>query len=267
MPQFSSNGVNINYEIAGQGDPLLLIMGFAMPGAAWLPMLPLLSGFQSIYFDNRGTGLSDKPAGAYTVATMAEDASNLIRALGLRRVRVYGISMGGMIAQELALRHPEQVAMMVLGCTTPGGADAVRPADEVLHALVAGSKLMSQDPDAGIEMVLPLLYPPEFIAAHPELKQFMRLGMTLAPPTPPETPDKLAAGLAEFDTLDRLHQIECPVMVVHGGKDIIVPPGNAALIKERVRNAELFMIPEAGHNYPAADPIGIHQRITSWLRN
>jgi 3-oxoadipate enol-lactonase len=267
MPQISSNGTNINYEIVGQGDPLLLIMGFGMPGAAWAPMLPYLSGFQGIYFDNRGTGLSDKPEGAYSIAEMADDASNLIRRLGLERVRVYGISMGGMIAQELALRHPEQVGMMVLGCTTPGGTEGVRGSDEVLQSLVMGSKLMALDPDAGIELVLPLLYPPEFIAAHPELRHFMRLGMTLAPPTPPETADKLAAGLMEFDTCDRLHEIECPVMIVHGAKDIIVPPSNATLFKERIRDAELFMIPEAGHNYPAADPVGIHHRITSWLRN
>jgi 3-oxoadipate enol-lactonase len=242
-------------------------MGFAMPGAAWLPMLPFLSGFQSIYFDNRGTGLSDKPDGAYTVAAMADDASNLIRGLGLERVRVYGISMGGMIAQELALRHPEQVSMMVLGCTTPGGPEAMRASDEVMQSLVAGSKLMAQDPDAGIDVVMPLLFPPEFIAAHPELKQFMRIGMSLAPPTPPETADKLIAGIMDFNASDRLHEIACPVMIVHGEKDILVSPANAALIKDRVRGAELFMIPEAGHSYAAADPVGIHQRITTWLRN
>ena len=143
MPLISSNAININYEIVGQGDPLLLIMGFGMPGAAWAPMLPYLSGFQGIYFDNRGTGLSDKPEGAYRIAEMADDASNLIRSLGLERVRVYGISMGGMIAQELALRHPEQVGMMVLGCTTPGGTEGVRASDEVLQSLVTASKLMA----------------------------------------------------------------------------------------------------------------------------
>src|ERR1700722_8325050 len=86
MPLISSNGVNLNYEVHGQGDPLLLIMGFGMSGGAWVPMLPFFQGFQSIYFDNRGTGLSDKPDGPYTVAAMAEDASNLIRGLGLERV-------------------------------------------------------------------------------------------------------------------------------------------------------------------------------------
>ncbi|HEX3410049.1 MAG TPA: alpha/beta hydrolase [Candidatus Binataceae bacterium] len=266
MPQIISNGIKLNYESAGEGDPLLLIMGFGMAGAAWLPMLPFLAGFRAVYFDNRGTGLSDKPDGPYTVPAMADDASNLIDALGLERVRVYGISMGGMIAQELALRHPEQVSKMVLGCTTPGGPEAVRASDEVLQTLVSGSKLMSVDPEAGIDQVMPLLFPPEFMAAHPEIKQFMRIGTTLAPPTPPETADKLMAGLVEFNAFERLHEIKCPVLIVHGEKDILVPPGNAALIKSRIPAAEVFMIPEAGHSYAAVDPVGIHQRITSWLR-
>jgi 3-oxoadipate enol-lactonase len=267
MPLISSGGVEINYEMFGQGDPLLLIMGFGMPGVAWTPMLPFFSGFQCIYFDNRGTGLSGKPDNDYTVPEMADDASNLIGALGFERVRVYGVSMGGMIAQELALRHPEQVSKVVLGCTTPGGPEAVRGSDEVLQSLLEGSKLMSQDPEAGIDIVLPLLYPPEFLAAHPELRQFMRFGMTLAPPTPPETADKLVAGLMAFNACDRLDEIVCPVMIVHGGKDIIVPPDNAALMKGRIPDADLFMIPDAGHNYPAADPLGIHERIIGWLRN
>jgi 3-oxoadipate enol-lactonase len=267
LPQINSGGVEINYETHGQGDPLLLIMGFGMPGNAWAPLLPCFSDFQCIYFDNRGTGFSGRSDGPYTVSEMAQDASNLIGELGLERVRVYGISMGGMIAQELALRHPDQVSKVVLGCTTPGGPQAERASDEILQLLVEGSKLMALDPDAGIDMVLPLLYTPEFIAAHPELKQFMRFGMTMAPLTPAETVDKLAMGLAEFNAWDRLDEIACPVMIVHGEKDIVVPPGNAALIKDRIRDAELFMIPDAGHNYPAFDPFGIHQRITGWLRN
>ena len=267
MPLISSNGVNLNYEVNGQGDPLLLIMGFGMSGAAWVPMLPFFQGFQSIYFDNRGTGLSDKPDGPYTVAAMAEDASNLIRGLGLERVRVYGISMGGMIAQELTLRHPEQVSKVVLGCTTPGGPQALRASDDVLQTLVASFKMMAQDPDAGIDMVMPLLFPLEFIAAHPELKQLMRLGMTLGPPTPPETADKLVTGIMDFNAYDRLPEIKCPVMIVHGDQDVLVLPGNATLIKSRIPGAELFMIPNAGHSYAAADPVGIHQRIMTFLRN
>jgi pimeloyl-ACP methyl ester carboxylesterase len=90
--------------------------------------------------------------------------------------------------------------------------------------------------------------------------------MQLGPPTPPETADKLLGGLIAFNAHDRLHEIACPVMIVHGDKDIIVPPANAALIKRRIPHAELFMIPDAGHGYAASDPTGIHQRITDWLR-
>lgn len=267
MPQIGANGIKINYEIAGRGDPLLLIMGFGMPGAAWAPMLPFFPGFQCIYFDNRGTGLSDKPDGPYTIADMAEDAAALMRGIGIERAPVYGISMGGMIAQELTLRHPDQVAKLVLGCTTPGGPDAIRGSDEALQGLIAASKLIATDPDAGIDQLMPLLFTPDFVAAHPEIKQLMRLGMQLAPPTPPETADKLMGGLTAFNASDRLHEIGCPVMVVHGDRDIIVPPANAALIKRRIPHAELFMIPGAGHSYAASDPVGVHQRITSWLRS
>jgi len=109
MPRIKAGSINVNYEIAGQGEPLLLIMGFMAPGAAWLPTLPMLSMFRCIYFDNRGTGLTDKPEGIYTAEQMADDASNLLNALNLPKAKIFGVSMGGMIAQELVLRHPEQV--------------------------------------------------------------------------------------------------------------------------------------------------------------
>jgi len=120
MPKIQAGAIGISYETYGDGEPLLLIMGFGAPGAAWLPILPLLPGFKCVYFDNRGTGNSDQPADNYTIPQMAEDASNLLKALGIDRAKVFGVSMGGMIAQELTLRHPEQVERLVLGCTTPG---------------------------------------------------------------------------------------------------------------------------------------------------
>ena len=117
MPSVKAGNINLNYDTYGDGEPLLLIMGFGMSGAGWIPSLPFFNGFKSIYFDNRGTGLSDKPEGIYTVEAMADDASNLLRALGIAKAKVFGVSMGGMIAQELTLRHPEQVTKVVLGCT------------------------------------------------------------------------------------------------------------------------------------------------------
>jgi 3-oxoadipate enol-lactonase len=266
MPIVKAGNINLSYESYGEGEPLLLIMGFGMPGGAWLPSLPFFTGFKCIYFDNRGTGLSDKPEGPYTVPDMADDASNLLRVLGIAKAKVFGVSMGGMIAQELTLRHPEQVERVVLGCTMPGGPNAKMAAPETLERLMKASKIMATDPENGFDILLPALMPPEFVAAHPEIKAMMIAGAKMMPPTPPETADRAMAGVAQFNAYDRLPQIKCPVLIVHGDTDVLVPTANAELIKSKIPQAEMYLIPGAGHAFQSADPVGIHQRITSWLK-
>jgi 3-oxoadipate enol-lactonase len=267
MPRVAAGDIQINYESYGQGEPLLLIMGFGMPGIAWLPVLPFLSGFRCIYFDNRGTGNSDKPETPYTIPEMADDASNLLAALGINKAKVYGMSMGGMIAQELVLRHPEQVERVVLGCTMAGGSAAVRASDEVYQRMNEAFVTMPANPEQALDTMMPLLFPPEFILTHPEIKSMMLAGLKMAPATPPEPIERTRAAILEFDAYERLPQIKCPVMIVHGEKDVLVPPENASLIKGRIPHAETFMIPDAGHSYAAADPAGIHQRIATWLKS
>jgi 3-oxoadipate enol-lactonase len=268
MPRIRAGTIEINYETYGEGEPLLLIMGFGAAGTAWLPILPLLPGFKCIYFDNRGTGSSDAPIDGYTIPQMAEDTSNLLSALGIAKTKIFGISMGGMIAQELTLRHPEQVEKIVLGCTTPGGAKATRPTDEQIEQLISGLDLVaSGNLDAALDRAMPLLFPEDFIANHPELRQFMVAAMKMAPPPPREVLERTRAGVVDFDAYDRLPQIKCPVLIVHGEKDVLTPPENALIIKSQIPRAELFMIPDAGHSFGAADPVGIHQRITQWLKD
>ncbi|HZC44985.1 MAG TPA: alpha/beta hydrolase [Candidatus Acidoferrum sp.] len=267
MPLIKAGNINLSYETFGEGEPLLLIMGFGMPGAAWLPSLPFLSGFKSIYFDNRGTGLSDKPEGIYTVEAMADDASNLLRALGIEKAKVFGVSMGGMIAQELTLRHPEQVIKIALGCTMAGGPTAKTASPEIVEKLMTAQKMMSVDVEKAFDLLLPVLMPDEFIAEHPEIKQMMVAGARMMPRTPSETADRALAGIQQFNAYDRLGQIKCPVLIVHGDKDVLVPPENANLIKSKIPQAELYIIPGAGHGFQAADPVGIHQKIAQWLRN
>ncbi len=266
MPKIKAGNINLNYDTFGDGEPLLLIMGFGMPGIAWLPSLPMLAGFKCIYFDNRGTGMSDKPEGVYTIEQMADDASNLLSSLNIRSAKVFGVSMGGMIAQELTLRHPEKVAKVVLGCTTAGGPEAKMASPEVAMKLVEGTKLMASNPEQGLDTIMPLLYPEDFATAHPEIKQLMLAGMRMMPPTPSDAVDRTIAGIMTFNASDRLAQIKCPVLIVHGDQDLLIPPENAQLIKNRIPQAEVFMIPNAGHAFQAADPIGIHQRIVQFLK-
>ena len=214
MPRIRAGSIDINYDTWGDGEPLLLIMGFGMPGIAWLPSLPMFTGFKCIYFDNRGTGYSDKPEGVYTIDAMADDASNLLKALNIPRAKVFGISMGGMIAQELTLRHPEQVERVVLGCTMPGGPQAKMASPEVGMKLVEGTKLMASNPENGFDIILPLLFPDDFAAQHPEIKQMMLAGMKLMPQTPTESVDRTIAGIMTFNAAERLGQIKCPVLIV-----------------------------------------------------
>ncbi len=266
MPRIQAGSININYETFGEGEPLLLIMGFGMPGAAWVPNLPFFPGFKCIYFDNRGTGNTDKPEGPYTVEQMADDASNLLKALGIAKARIFGVSMGGMIAQELTLRHPEQVVRLVLGCTLPGGPESKMAGPEVVQKLMDGTKMMGTDPEKGLDTIMPTLYPPEFTQAHPEIKQMMLAAMKMLPPTPPETADRAMAGIMTFNAYDRLGQIKCPTMIVHGEADVLVPPENAHLIKNRIPQAEMYMIPGAGHAFQGIDLAGINGRIAEFLR-
>jgi len=135
MPEARIGGVGIHYSAVGEGDPLLLIMGFGMPGDAWMVSLPFLQGYRAIYFDNRGTGRSEAPEGPYTIAQMADDAAGILNHLRIDRAHVYGISMGGMIAQELALRYPRKVRSLVLGCTTCGGEHSTLGEPEVIATL------------------------------------------------------------------------------------------------------------------------------------
>src|SRR6202451_3509117 len=155
MPLIKACNINLNYDTFGDGEPLLLIMGFGMSGAGWIPSLPFFNGFKSIYFDNRGTGLSDKPEGIYTVETMADDASNLLKGPGIAKAKVFGVSMGGMIAQELTLRHPEQVTKVVLGCTMAGGTTAKMASPEILERVMTANKIMATDPGEGVRIPLP----------------------------------------------------------------------------------------------------------------
>jgi pimeloyl-ACP methyl ester carboxylesterase len=268
MAHAKIDGVEIHYTEAGEGDPLLLIMGFGMPGEAWLGSLPFLQGFRAIYYDNRGTGLSGRPAGPYTIASMAADAAGLLDHLGIARAHVYGISMGGMIAQELALARPEKIRSLVLGCTMCGGTQSKPAEPEVIETLLDVMSNMGK-PDAAtwVERQLPLLFAADWVAANPGIRDMLTMMVPLLPPTPPETAQLALAGIFEWGTYDRLPQIEAPTLVVHGDRDVIIPVENAYILAERIPGAKLHIVEGAGHGYPAQDPVGVHRVIVDFLRS
>src|SRR5512137_315754 len=138
MPFTDNSGVRIYWEEQGQGDPVLLIMGLGYTLDMWYRTVPVLSRhYRTITFDNRGVGRSDVPAGPYPIPVMAADAAAVMDSAGVTRAHVFGVSMGGMIAQEFALQYPERTRSLILGCTSHGGPEAVLADAEVITTIMA----------------------------------------------------------------------------------------------------------------------------------
>src|SRR5262252_10276559 len=137
MAFIDNQGAKIYWDEQGEGEPVLLIMGLGYPSDMWYRTRPLLSArYRTITLDNRGVGRSGMPPGPYPIALMASDAAAVLDASGHESAHVYGVSMGGMIAQEFALQYPERVRSLILGCTASGGPHAVRAEEEVIEFLL-----------------------------------------------------------------------------------------------------------------------------------
>jgi 3-oxoadipate enol-lactonase len=243
-----ANGARLYYEVYGEGEPLLLIMGLGANHLAWTAQIPVYAReFQVIVFDNRGTGQSDFPEGVdYTIPLLADDATALLDFLGVDAAHVYGVSMGGMIAQEMALRHPERVRSLILGATSPGGSHAVAPEAQALQGLL--------DQGAAVDRVvspalLEVLFSPAYLAGHvSELREsFKRLADY--PATSPETYTAQLQAAARHDTYDRLPDIAASTLVLHGTDDPLLPVGNARILAERIPGAKLVLFEGARHGY------------------
>jgi pimeloyl-ACP methyl ester carboxylesterase len=246
MPKAKLGDIQLYYEEHGQGEPLLLIMGLGASTLSWSEQIPTFGReFRVIAFDNRGAGRSDKPAVPYSIALFADDAAGLLDALGIDSAHVYGQSMGGFIAQELALRHPQRVRTLVLGSSSCGGGKAVAGSPEN----VAFFGLMSTlTPREAAEKGLHLLYSDEFIACrHDALIERSLREAELRPPL--DAFGRQVQAAIRHNTFDRLPDIRCPTLVITGANDKVVPQDNSRILAERIKGAELAVLPGAGHGY------------------
>jgi pimeloyl-ACP methyl ester carboxylesterase len=210
----------------------------------------LQSHFTTIRYSHRGTGTSDRLEGETTLRDLADDAASLLTALRIEKAHVLGVSMGGMVAQELALNHPQRVQGLVLGCTACGGGShshrdggAVPAAPEII-ALLSPEPGLSRDEQ--LRRSWPAISTPEFIESHGNVLE-ERLQTSLINPTPIETAMRQMAAVQAFDSFDRLPQIKAPTLVLHGDRDVLVPVANAYVLKERIPGAELRIVAGAGH--------------------
>jgi 3-oxoadipate enol-lactonase len=249
------------WESTGSGPPVLLIMGLGLSGGAWWRTVPVLARrLRVITFDHRGVGRSRAFSPVYTTEAMADDAVAVLDAAAIDRAHVYGISLGGMVAQQLALRHPRRVRSLVLGATSAGGPRSVRPDAEVLDFVRRRLRMPSEE---AARASVPFNYGPRCRSAHPE-RIDEDIAQRLASPFSERAyrEQLFAAGL--HNTYGRLGRIGAPTLVVHGRHDRMVPVGNGERLAERIPGARLRILEESGHLYPTEEP-AVDEEIAAFL--
>lgn len=251
----TKDGIKIRYEIRGQGDPLALIMGFSANGRLWGE--PFLSGiekrFQTVVIDNRGTGESDKPDQPLTLLDIADDVAAVLDHAKIARAHIYGISMGGMVAQEFALNHPARVRGLVLGCTTCGMKHGTPPNPDEVAKLMPRPGLSAEEQArlafsaACGRAFLNSKHGQEVISqAIKEQSQY--------PITPQHTYIRQMEAVQGFDTFDKLGQIKASTMVIHGYDDTLVPYTNAEILHKAIPGSKLHILKGIGHIFPWEAP-------------
>jgi pimeloyl-ACP methyl ester carboxylesterase len=244
--------LELDYERSGSGPPLLMIMGMSGTALHWgEPFLDALRGdFEVIVYDHRGVGASSRLEGAITIAEMAEDAAGLLTALEIDSAHVVGISMGGMIAQELALTHPQRVRTLTLGCTYCGGEGSSLTSPEVLQRLTEA--MFSGDRERALRVAFEVNVSAA-MAENSELfdrslaidkQRAVAVGVVMA---------QMQACIAH-DTSARLSELAVPTLVVHGTEDEMLPVENGRLIASRIPDSRLEIFDGVGHLFVWEEP-------------
>jgi len=237
--------IELDCERSGAGPPLLLIMGMSGTTLHWgEPFLDALrQDFEVIVYDHRGVGASSRLKGPITIRELAEDAADLLAALGIDSAHVLGISMGGMIAQELALAYPERLRTLSLGCTHCGGQGSLHPAPDVLQRLAEG--MMSGDREQAIRVAWEVNVSPGFAANPDAWARFLEIG--LRRPVSVQVIMAQLRAITQHDTRERLAQLALATLIVHGTVDEMIPVQNGHLIAGLIPSARLEILEGIGH--------------------
>lgn len=259
MPFAENQGIKIYWDEEGNGEPVLLIMGLGYASCMWYRTRPVLTrAYRTVVFDNRGVGQSDVPPGPYSIAQMAGDAAAVLDAAGIRRAHVFGVSMGGMIAQEFALEYPDRVASLILGCTAAGGPNAVRAEPAILAELVALANIPAEQ---AAETAASFIYD----SATP--RRLIDEDIATRRPWFPTRDGYLAQlqAIVSWESYSRLHEISAPTLVIHGKNDRLIPVRNAELIADRIAGAQLVLLDHAGHLFVTDQTEAAHNAILKFL--
>ena len=265
MPVVIAGDIKIYWESHARGKPLLLLSGVSGGTWSWEESVAAWSPhFRVIIFDNMGAGRSSMPDRPYTIKEMADHAVAVLDAAKESQAYVLGLSMGGMIAQELVLNHSERVSALVLGCTHCGGSERIPPAPEVIQRF-ADNKGLS--PEEVVDKNIALLVTPEFSQREPHSLKRYKERQLRAPFQPNYALQRQLGAIRGFDTCDRIGNIQIPTLVLTADQDLLVPPENGRILASRISGAKLKPFASCGHLIYLERARAFHDTVTSFLRS
>ncbi|MBD2033770.1 alpha/beta fold hydrolase [Leptolyngbya sp. FACHB-321] len=252
MPKISAGELEVNYQIKGAGDPLLLVIGLSFSLLDWGTAFPelLAQHYKVILFDNRDAGETSQSTYPYTIAQMADDAASLLIALGEPKAHVFGVSMGGMIAQHFALNHADKLNKLILGCTAAGG---------TCSEFGDASGLLTGN-------ILPLLFTPEFTRDH-QTDLTKLLQMTTPFHSQGGTLQRQLQAMHTHDTCNLLSKITAPTLVITGDRDPVIPPQNSGFLAQKIPGAQQATIKNASHGFCFSHPNDTASALINFLQH
>lgn len=267
MPKANVNGININYGVYGHGEPLVLIMGFAGPKLGWIFQRCFFKKhYQVVTFDNRGVWRTDKPEGPYSIKMMADDTVGLMDHLGIKKANILGVSMGGMIGQELAINYPERVQKLVLGCTYASKDEAGGLTSEYYKG-IGFDEGSSNDELKKVAMgrLLPTVFSMSFSNGLYRMLVTLLAKMYVILLSTKGVRAQYEATL-DHNALDRLHEIKAPTLVITGTQDRLIRPSSSETIAERIPNAKLIKVKDGSHSFHIEMKGRFNKEVLAFLR-
>jgi len=252
----------IYYELVGRGDPLVMVRGLGSNADHWYAQVPAFAEkYQLLIFDNRGVARSSDPGGTCSIADMAADTIALMDAVGISRAHILGLSMGGMIAQEIAINNADRVKSLILVATHCGGDQQVRPSPEVAKLL---NDMVYLATDEAKLAAAACLFAKQTLETRSEVVQ-RYVEISLKFPTSPQIVQKQWEAVMAHDTGNRLSNVTVPTLALTGSEDVLIPPENATILAERIPNSRIVVIEGGGHQVLVEQPEQCNDAMVQFL--
>jgi 3-oxoadipate enol-lactonase len=263
MERARINQVELAYQLRGSGDPIVMIHGAQGDQSMFNDIAgQLATGYRVLTFDQRCSGLSEKPDHDFTIATLADDTAAMMDHVGFARAHIIGVSMGGMIALEFVLRHSKRARSVILGCTTPGGPKAIRIGGSAFTNAYSAAPMSAEERGRALAEAA---FTKRYIEEHSEIIPAMIEARRQRPIDPAALKHRLNAALAH-DVYDRLGNVRTPALVITGKDDALISWENSRILAERIPNAEFVLLEPAGHCFWMEKPNESFDAIGAFIR-